>query len=121
MHKDNDVGLEVLLDLNGLSFRLDKGYWVKFEAWLVKPSLQIPHGVRYSLTLHDRNNARVIGFDNAHDCQPSRRKKYGGRRVVWDHYHQPEGTAVPYEFDSAAQLVENFWNEVEKITPGDLS
>jgi hypothetical protein len=121
MPKVNDAALEVLLDLNGLSFRLDKGYWVKFEAWLVKPNLQIPHGVRYTLTLHNHNNARVIGFDNAHDCQPARRKKYAGRRVVWDHYHRSEGTAVPYEFDSAAQLVEDFRSEVEKIVPGDLT
>lgn len=114
-----DVSLEVLLDLNGLSYRLDNGYWVKFEAWLVTPTEQIPHGIKYSLTLHDRFNARVVGFDNAHDCQPPRRKKFAGRRVIWDHRHQMAEKAIPYTFESAAQLIEDFWREVERILGGD--
>ena len=121
MSKNADQGLETLLDLSGMSYRLDKGYWVKFEAWSVEPSEQIPHGIRYTLTLHDRNNARVIGFDNAHDCQPPRRKKFSGRRVVWDHYHRLEWKAVPYEFESPVQLIEDFWAEIERITLGGVS
>jgi hypothetical protein len=31
----NETGLETLLDLNGLTYRLENGYWVKFEAYLV--------------------------------------------------------------------------------------
>ncbi len=42
----DEIGLEALLDLNGLSYRLDNGYWVKFEAWRVDASAHIPHGVR---------------------------------------------------------------------------
>ncbi len=121
MSKKADPGLETLLDLNGMSYRLDKGYWVKFEAWPVEPSDQIPHGIRYTLTLHDSNNARVIGFDNAHDCQPPRRKKFSGRRIVWDHFHRLEGKAVPYEFESPVQLIEDFWAEIERITLGGVS
>lgn len=29
-------------------------------------SVEMPHGIKYSLTLHDRRNHRVIGYDNAH-------------------------------------------------------
>jgi hypothetical protein len=119
--KKADMGLEALLDLNGVSYRLDREYWVKFEVWSVAPSDQIPHGVRYTLTLHDRNNARVIGFDNAHACQPPRRKKFSGRRIVWDHQHRLAGKTVPYEFESPAQLIEDFWAEIEGITLGGVS
>jgi hypothetical protein len=113
-----ETGLDALLDLHGTIYRLEKGYWVKFEAYLVMPNEQRPHGVSYSLTLHDRNNTRIIGFDNAHGCPPPRRKKYGGRKVTWDHHHHYEEKAVPYEYESAAQLIEDFWAEVERITLG---
>lgn len=112
------TGLETLLDLHGTTYRLEKGFWVKFEAYLVTSSEQIPHGVSYSLTLHDRNNTRIFGFDNAHGCPPPRRKKYGGRKVTWDHKHHFEEKVVPYEYESAAQLIEDFWTEVERITLG---
>jgi len=58
--------LENLLNLHGEVFPMDNGYWVKFEAYLVEPTKTIPHDIRYSLTLHDKNNHRVIGYDNAH-------------------------------------------------------
>lgn len=58
--------LNTLLELNGYTFRLDKGYWVKFEAYVVNATEQIPHGVSYCITLHDHYNRRIIGFDNAH-------------------------------------------------------
>lgn len=31
-----EMGLETLLDLDGMTYRLDKGYWVKFEVRLVQ-------------------------------------------------------------------------------------
>lgn len=111
-----DTGLETLLDLDGTVFRLEKGYWVKYVAYLVKQSEHIPHGVSYSLTLHDRNNSRVMGFDNAHGCPSPRRKKYGGRKVAWDHKHRHE-QIIGYEYDSAAHLMEDFWAEVNRIVP----
>jgi hypothetical protein len=76
--------LEALFNLNGGIFPMENGYWAKFEAYQVEPSKQIPHGVKYSLSLHDRNNVRVLGFDNAHGIKP-RRKKYGARKITWDH------------------------------------
>lgn len=116
-----DVGLETLLDLNGQAYCLDNGYWVKFEAWRVAANEKIPHGIRYSLTLHDRQNHRVIGFDNAHGCPTPRRKRFSGRRIVWDHRHHPGETIGPYEYESAAQLIEDFWAEVERIIQGVVS
>jgi len=108
-------GLNTLLDLDGFTYRLDKGYWVKFEAHVVSVTDQIPHGISYCLTLHDRHNRRVIGFDNAHGYPPrSRRKKFGGRKVTWDHKHNSEEVTL-YDFESAAQLIEDFWEEVSKV------
>jgi hypothetical protein len=103
--------LETLLNLNGEIFPMDNGFWSKFEAWEVSPCEQIPHGISYSLTLHDSSNRRVIGFDNAHAIKP-KRKKYGARKVTWDHKHRQENVS-PYEFESAAQLLEDFWNTVD--------
>lgn len=46
--------LENLLNLDGEIFPMDNGNWVKFEVKKVQVSTSIPHGVRYSLTLHDK-------------------------------------------------------------------
>ena len=56
-----DASLETLLDLDGEIFPMDNGYWTKFEVSRIKPTKQIPHGIKYSLTLHDRNNTRIFG------------------------------------------------------------
>lgn len=65
---------------------MDNGYWVKFESWRIEPNIQVPHGIRYSVTLHDRHNRRVLGFDNSHGFTPER-KRFGARKTTWDHRH----------------------------------
>ena len=102
--------LENLLNLHGEVFPMDNGYWIKFEAYTVDTSKSIPHGVRYSLTLHDKNNHRVIGYDNAHSFKSS--KKYSARKESYDHIHK-QMNIVAYEFESASQLLEDFWKSVE--------
>ncbi len=98
--------------LDGEIYPMDNGYWVKFEAKKVKASKEIPHGIRYSLTLHDKRNQRVIGYDNAHSFKP-RKGKYGAKKETLDHVHKKMET-FPYEFESAVQLIEDFWNSVER-------
>lgn len=44
MQTTSDTGLDTLLDLHEITYRLEKGYWVKFEAYTVTASEQIPHG-----------------------------------------------------------------------------
>ena len=105
--------IETLLLLDGEIFPMSNGYWTKFEVRKVTPSEQIPHGLRYSLTLHGRDNRRIIGYDNAHVAKP-KRKKYGASKVVWDHKHR-QNIVDSYEFESAAQLLEDFWNDVNEI------
>lgn len=87
--KTIDPGLEALLDLNGEVFPMDNGFWTKLEAWKVEPSEQIPHGVRYSLTLHDKYNKRIIGYDNAHAIKP-KRNNFLAKKKTWDHKHNME-------------------------------
>ncbi len=79
----------------------------------VDPDVHIPHGIKYSLTLHDCSNKRVLGYDNAHGIKPGN-KKYGGKRLVWDHKHNKEKIQV-YEFEGPGQLMEDFWKDVNLI------
>jgi len=117
-HTSDGFGpLDTLLDLDGETFVMDDGYWTKFEAKRVVPSAAIPHGVRYSLTLHDKNNVRVVGFDNAHAIRTKGRMRFSGRKVTWDHKHHMDKVA-PYEFESADRLLEDFWEAVNKQTGG---
>jgi hypothetical protein len=108
-----DETLATLLDLDCEIFPMDNGYWTKFEARRVDPEPHIPNGIRYSLSLHDRYNRRVLGFDNAHAIRPAK-KGYAARKVTWDHRHNRE-KVLPYEYESAGQLLEDFRREVEKI------
>jgi hypothetical protein len=64
--------------------------------------------------LHDRNNTRVLGFDNANYVKPPRKKGYGGRKIAWDHKHKKE-KIYSYEYESAGQLLEDFWAAVEEM------
>lgn len=103
--------LETLLNLDGEIFPMDNGYWVKFEVHQVEASASIPHGINYSLTLHDKMNQRILGFDNAHKYKPQN-AKYAAKKETWDHIHKRMDT-FPYEFDSAGQLMEDFWKAAE--------
>jgi hypothetical protein len=109
----DDIGLSILLEMDGEVFPMDNGYWTKFSIKKVGPDAHIPHGIKYSLTLHDRNNKRIVGYDNAHGVKP-RKRKYAGKRLVWDHKHNKEKIRA-YEFESPGQLMEDFWKDVNGI------
>ena len=103
--------LDVLLLLDGQTLIIDPDgkYWVRFVVKQVPLSLDRPHGLSYSLTLHDETGARLVGFDNAH-AAPA--KKGRARRVTKDHRHRLR-TIRPYEYRDAATLLADFWAEVE--------
>lgn len=115
-----DKGLDYLLDLNGEILAQDAGYWVKIEArQLQYPTKECPHQIRYCLTLHDRYGKRVMGFDNAHSITTRKRGRYQGRRVIYDHRHTtPVDKGTPYVFESAEQLLTDFFSEVDEIIKG---
>lgn len=107
--------LDTLLDLHGEILVQEGGYWIKIEAWTVEPSEGIPHGIRYSLTLHDPNGKRILGYDNAHAVEPPR-KGFAGRRLEYDHVHRhAKDKGVAYEFASAGQLLTDFFEEADKV------
>lgn len=112
------IGLEYLLGLNGnIEVQNDVGYWVKMEVSSVDVTTERPHGIRYSLTLHAPDNTRLIGFDNAHSVKPSgSRFKHAGKRFPYDHRHRhATDEGVLYEFDTAYQLISDFYAEVDRV------
>jgi hypothetical protein len=108
-----DRGLEALLSLNDVVLVLEEGYWVKFEARVVEANEHVPQGIRYSLTLHDRNQRRLIGYDNAHSAKV-RKRRYSPRSVTWDHRHVLNEVFV-YRFESPEKLLSDFWNDVYQL------
>lgn len=111
----DEAGIETLLDLDGQIIDQKGGYWVKFEVRRVNPSPEIPHGIRYSLTMHDADGTRIMGFDNAHAVRHPKRGRYAGRVVACDHRHRHAvDTGVPYEFQDAYQLLRDFFEEVDR-------
>lgn len=113
---NTDFGIETLLDLHEEAFDQGDGYWVKIEAWRVLPTPAIPHGVRYSLTLHGPYGDRVLGYDNAHAVHLPRKFKFAGMRLPYDHRHRHAADkGVPYEFKDAHQLLVDFFAEVDRV------
>jgi hypothetical protein len=104
-----------LLDLSGAVLDQEDGYWIKVDAWEVIASQAIPHGIRYSLTLHEPSGQRILGYDNAHMVKP-KGLKFSGRRWTYDHRHRfLRDTGVPYVFTDAHQLLADFFEEVDLV------
>ena len=106
--------IQTLLDLHGQILDQEDGYWIKIEAWQVEMTENIPHGIRYALTLHGPSGVRILGYDNAH-APKVKGKKYAGRRIEFDHRHRYEDdVGVPYTFKDANQLLTDFFEEADR-------
>jgi hypothetical protein len=111
-----DQAVDFLLDFNGEKLEQENGYWIKIEARLVDVSSTVPHGLRYSLTLHDGSKRRILGYDNAHAVKLPRKSKRRGSTQAFDHKHRHiSDHGVPYTFTTAQQLLDDFWSEVNRI------
>lgn len=111
----NTSGLETLLDLDGSVIGQEGGYWIKIEARQVIVSEGIPHGIKYSLTLHDQYGKRLLGYDNAHAPKLPKKYKHAGRVVTYDHKHRHlHDKGFPYEFQDPAQLLTDFFADVDR-------
>jgi hypothetical protein len=109
----NDRSLDNLLLLDGERFVVEDGFWVKFEVKQVKPTAEKPHGLDYSLTLHDNEGERLLGFDNAHSIREG--SGPGARtRIEYDHKHKGERIRF-YTYQDALTLLQDFWEEVDLI------
>jgi len=110
-----DPSLDTLLDLHGQILVVDPAgrHWVKFVVRRVPVTKERPHGLDYSLTLHDAHGERLVGFDNAHPIR--RRSRPGGRKTeLHDHKHRLKTVRV-YEYSDAATLLADFWAEVDMV------
>ena len=115
-----DRSLDALLDLDGQRLVVDdEGHMARFVVRRTDATEARPHGLSYSLTLHDRTGRRLMGFDNAHAVA-----RPGGRFVeqprVYDHVHRGyDDEGRPYECVDAGKLIEDFWAEVERVMAPD--
>lgn len=108
-----DRSLDNLLPLDGESFVVEGGFWVKFEVRRITPTAEKPHGLDYSLTLHDHSGERLLGFDNAHAIREG--SGPGARtRIEYDHKHKGQRVRF-YEYKDAVTLLTDFWAEVDTI------
>ena len=111
-----DVGLDTLLDLDGSILEQEGGYWIRIEVRRIPSSEHVHHGIRYSLSLHDKYGTRVLGYDNAHAVKPPKKFKFAGQRLPYDQRHRTASDkGAPYAFESAYRLWENFFAEVDRV------
>jgi Family of unknown function (DUF6516) len=104
-----DPSLDTLLDLDGQVLVIDEaGFWVKFVVNQVPVTADKPHGLDYTLTMHDPEGERLVGFDNAHQVAAQ------GKGAAKDHKHRLH-TVRPYVYTDAGALLSAFWNEVESV------
>jgi len=111
-----DTGIDTLLELHNQVIDQGNGYWIKLEAWRVQVSLAIPHGIRYSLTLHEPSGKRVLGYDNAHAVKQSNPYIYAGKIRAEDHKHRhSDDKGIAYTFTDAYQLLSDFFADVDRV------
>ena len=113
--QDRDPSLDTLLDLDGQILVVDPAgkHWVRFTVKRVPPSPDRPHGLSYSLTLHDDAGVRLVGFDNAHSVRGASAPS-GRQRSRRDHKHRLR-TIRPYDYKDATTLLADFWTEVDAV------
>lgn len=112
-----DKTIDNLLELNGVRYVIEEhlGLWVKFEAKRVDKTKDRPHGVRYALTLHNRFNERIMGFDNAHAIEYGKKTNVASNKT-YDHWHRDDSdSGRPYTYENAGKLIEDFWKAVERV------
>lgn len=109
-----DHVLDFLLAFDGRRHFFADGSYLKFAIKKGPVTRSRPHGLRYAFSLHDADGVRLLGYDNAHAVKaPGGRKK---RAVEADHWHRgPGDKGVPYRFESSEKLLDDFFDEVEKV------
>ena len=115
MKSGDDHTLEFLLAFDGRTHWLDQGHWLKFEIRRGEATATRPHGLYYSLTLHDPEGQRLIGFDNAHSVAAVG-SRFKERPAAADHWHRTEvDEGRPYDFVDADTLLRDFFREVRRV------
>lgn len=109
-----DYGLDLLLAYDGKRHYFVSGHYLQFVIRVIEASERVPHGLDYSLTMHDPQNKRLLGFDNAHPV-PHQGSKFIKGPTASDHWHRTEvDKGRPYEFKDAGTLLDDFFDAVEQ-------
>jgi Family of unknown function (DUF6516) len=112
---NRDQGRDYFLSLDRQWIGYEKGYWVTFRVRRVEASEERPHGFQYSLSLHDANDDRVLGYNNAHAVDvgtgPATRSR---RQRAYDHINRRGKRPVPYRFTTPYKLLEDFFTDVDR-------
>jgi hypothetical protein len=108
-----DEDLDRLLDLDGFLAEVGGGFWVKIVVRRVPPDAHRPHGLTYSLTLHEPGGHRVLGIDNAHVVRLATGPA-GRAAASIDHLHRGD-SVHRYAYQDADPLISDFWREVEAV------
>ncbi len=90
------------------------GHWVKFIVKQVEATAERPHGLSYSLTLHDAAGERLVGYDNAHPVAARSGPAATTSRRPNDHKQRLRAVR-PYDYQDPARLIEDFWRDVEAV------
>ncbi|MAV29415.1 MAG: hypothetical protein CL865_00005 [Cycloclasticus sp.] len=93
--RDQDLAVEYFLELDGTVHFVDEKckYRVEIKAKRTDVTPERPHGLSYSLTLHDEKHERILGFDNAHPV-PASKGPGGKRHKFHDHRHKYDKTRI---------------------------
>lgn len=99
-----------LLGYDGLQWVMRNGWYVQFQARIADITDGRPYGLKYSLTLHDENRRRLLGYDNAHGYRKL-------RAAAHDHRHAFRRTmeVEAYEFRDAFTLIDDFLVSVKSV------
>lgn len=107
---------DYFLSLNRQWIGYEKGYWATFRVRRVAESDERPHGYQYSLSLHDTNDERVLGYNNAHSVNVGSGPAMRSRRPrAYDRINRRGRKPVPYTFTTPYKLLEDFFADVEAI------
>ena len=104
---------DLLVSLHGTKYLYgEKGHSVQFVVSRVPAAKERPHGLKYSLTLHNEYLKRIAGHDNAHQVKTG--KGPGGKRVEYDHKHR-YNVIKHYKYIDEITLLEDYWSLVENV------
>ena len=82
----------------------------------MEASKDITHGIRYSLTLHDRYGTTVLGYDNAHAMKLPKKVQICRTPLALHHRHRTSSDqGIRYLFESPQRLLEDFFAEVDRV------
>jgi hypothetical protein len=113
--RNEDLAVEYFLELDGTVHFVDEKckYRVEIKAKRTDVTPERPHGLSYSLTLHNEKHERILGFDNAHPV-PANKGPSGKKHKFDDHKHRYGRTRI-YKFEDTNKLLSDFYASVEQI------